>query len=113
MPFFKVLTKAFICFAVLSSVSAYATTQTKDIYHYIDLPCSELMDENSKDAFIVFARKEIIESIGEQFCSLIKVDVEMDVDYEAERDYISMAEYSKLIDSLYTQFHFADSSPAN
>lgn len=115
MPFFKVLAKAFICLAVLSSASAFATSQNKDIYDYIDLSCTDLMYSESKDSFILFAREEIKENIGIHFCSLIKADVEgeVDVDYEAQRDYISMAEYSKLIDSLYTQFHFADSSPAN
>lgn len=87
--------------------------QNTDIYTYIDMPCHELMDKITDDAFVKFARKEIRENIGDQFCSMVNGDFLGEVEYEAQRNYISMADYSKLIDSLYTQFHFADSSPAN
>lgn len=112
MLFLRPKNLAALIFLALFSLSTQAA-QSKDIYYYIDMPCLDLMEKVSGDAFVEFARKEIRENIGDQFCSMIKEQSGEDFDFEAQRDYISMAEYSKLIDSLYTQFHFADSSPAN
>lgn len=106
--------KNFAALAFLALFSSYANaSQTKDLYHYIDMPCYDLMVRVEGDAFVDFARKEISKNISDDFCGLIEDQSHGEYDYEAQRDFISMAQYSKLIDALYNEFHFADSSPAN
>lgn len=85
-----------------------ASSGVKSVYHYMDMECEKLMKGQTDDEFLKFARKEIRFSIGEHFCELVQDDpaFQADLEYEAQRDYISRAGYSKLIDSLYSTYHF-------
>lgn len=84
------------------------TEEVRSVYHYMDMRCENLMTQKTDDAFLKFARKEIRLGIGEHFCELVKENpaTESELEYETQRDYISVAEYSKLIDSLYSSYHF-------
>lgn|GEM_PF-4556833 len=84
-----------------------ASSHIKSVYHYMELECEQLMYEKTDDKFLKYLRNEIKLSIGKHFCELVEESpaLQADVEYEAQRDYISMADYSKLVDVIYSSFH--------
>lgn len=84
-----------------------ASQHVKSVYHYMDMKCEKLMYEKTEDDFLKYLRKEIRLTVGEHFCELVEEDpaLQTDVEYEAQRDYISMADYSNIIDSYYSSYH--------
>lgn len=84
-----------------------ASNNVKSVYHYMDMDCERLMHEKSDDDFLKYLRNEVRLTIGEHFCELVEEDpaLQADVEYEAQRDYISEADYSNIVDTYYSAFH--------
>ncbi len=84
-----------------------ASESEHSLYYYLDMKCEELMLEKTSDAFLIFARSSIKESIGENFCEQLNFgsgESEESDSAEAYYQGISEAAYSKLVDSLYWEY---------
>lgn len=84
-----------------------ASENIKSVYHYMDLDCEKLMHEKTEDKFLKYLRSNIKLSISDHFCELVELDPvrEAHVEYEAQRNYISQADYSNIIDTYYSAYH--------
>jgi hypothetical protein len=73
----------------------------------MEMECEQLIHKKTDDEFLNYLRSEIKLSFGKYFCERVEESpaLQADVEYEAQRDYISMADYSKFIDVIYSSFH--------
>lgn len=96
---------AFIAVGLFLIGGASAQTE-RSLNDYQDMGCQELIVAATTDSFINFARQEITSMIEADYCELRSIhDAEKDFDgAEADRNGVSDAAHSKLIEALYLEY---------
>lgn len=78
--------------------------QFPKIDDYLDMNCKQLTDENSKDEFIIFFRKEM-KSLNPDLCSIVTDEsYEDQFASQAERKTIGLGTFSKLVEVHFNDF---------
>ena len=96
---------AFIALLGLLSSSVFAQSE-RSLNDYQDMSCESLINAETSDDFIRFARAEITSMIEADYCEL-RSAAQMEKDFdgpESDRAGVSDAAHSKLIEALYMEF---------
>lgn len=79
----------------------------KQLSHYQDQDCNQLVDEESHDEFGSFFR-DYIDQLNPNLCGLVRADAQMDDDRgQAQREFIGLGTFSKIVEEAFNEYYFS------